>query len=950
VAPDRWSKIETLYDAALAVEPGGRASFLKDRCAGDEALRREVESLLRYGEKTGGFLEIAAPLETGQRISHYEIQGKVGVGGMGAVYRAYDSQLRRPVALKVLPPAYAADPERRDRLLREARAASALDHPNIVSIFEVGSDGGVDFIAMEFVEGKPLSELIPSKGLPVGQVLDYAIQIAGALAKAHSAGVVHRDLKPVNVMVTSDGVVKLLDFGLARRVPATGERDTTLTDEGAILGTPAYMSPEQAEGKRADSRSDIFSFGSVLYEMLSGGRAFAGDSAAGIMSAVLREEPAPLAAGVPRDLERLVTRCLRKVPARRFQHLDDVKVELEEVKAGLESGESNAMPKTRQRFSRHWLWLAPFSALAGILIVLWSFSAPAFDGTRYRYTPIVVPAYTRAIEEGGGSGAFLPAWSPDAKTIVYSGDGVRIQKVDGFESIRLTNRGLNAFFSADGSRIYYLIAGQTPRELWSISVAGGPPERVLSDLGGFGPFVDGVAESRDGSALAVVRSRKPGDDEMSVWISSPPGAPLLPYPGSPTARDLGRAHLRFSPDGTKLLLVWVPVNQPADWWLLDWPPPREPRPDAVRRLFEDGPHGWAGTHGDWLADNRHIVIALLEEGDFGGPLWMADIVTGNWRRITSGPLVFTAPRVSKDGKTLFHMPKDEEHAIEIPLDGASIRPLLAGLRREQYASWSPGREQIVFVTNQRGEAEIWLANPKEGRQWPLVTQSDFPREDGRRRFVSPVFSPDGTRIAYTARRTIWVSPVAGGPPVRICDGYCPTWSPDGQWLAFTNTARASRQQLLKVPVGHPKNQIVVRDAAGRFLPRWSPDGKWITIQLPEGFGVVSPDGARTKVLYKGVLDWGSACGWSRDGSALYVAYPTPRGRLLSVFDVATGIEQRIRDLGPINFSYFAIYSTGLSVSPDGKSLASSVLNLRFEPWILEGLEPPRPFWARLFAR
>ncbi|MGD0014233.1 MAG: serine/threonine-protein kinase, partial [Bryobacteraceae bacterium] len=274
--PARRRRVEEIYQAAAELKPEERAAFLAAACAGDEDLGCEVESLLAqpsadgmldrpaWGSGAGGGLgpdEIrerlgaggremppdAAQPAAGQRVAHYEIREKLGEGGMGAVYRAYDTQLRRPVALKVLPPEYASDPKRRERLLREARAASALNHPNIVGIHEVGSDNGVDFIAMEFIEGESLGDIIPTQGLPLGKALDYAVQIASGLARANAAGVVHRDLKPGNIMLTRDGLVKLLDFGLARRVELGEGHDTTLTVEGQIMGTPSYMSPEQAQ-------------------------------------------------------------------------------------------------------------------------------------------------------------------------------------------------------------------------------------------------------------------------------------------------------------------------------------------------------------------------------------------------------------------------------------------------------------------------------------------------------------------------------------------------------------------------------------------------------------------------------------------------------------------------------------------------------------------------------
>jgi serine/threonine protein kinase len=307
--PARWRRVEEIYQAAAERQPEERAAFLAAACAGDEDLRREVESLLAQPTADGmldrpAWAPEATRLTAGQQVSHYQIQGKLGEGGMGAVYRAYDTQLRRLVALKVLPPEYASDPERRSRLLREARAASALNHPNIVNIYEVGSDNGVDFIAMEFIEGKTLGDIIPGKGLPLGKTLDYA------------AGVIHRDLKPGNIMLTGPasghpGLVKLLDFGLARRVELGPGHETTLTMEGAILGTPAYMSPEQAQGKPVDARSDVFSFGSVLYQMVTGRRAFEKDSHISTLAAVVQEEPRPLPSSVPRDLERTIARCAK---------------------------------------------------------------------------------------------------------------------------------------------------------------------------------------------------------------------------------------------------------------------------------------------------------------------------------------------------------------------------------------------------------------------------------------------------------------------------------------------------------------------------------------------------------------------------------------------------------------------------------------------------------------
>ena len=282
----------------------------------------------------------------GQQLGSYQILSLLGTGGMGVVYKARDTRLKRSVAIKVLPADQVSDPERKRRFIQEARAASALNHPNIITIHDIGSEGGIDFVVMEYVAGKTLDQMIPRKGLRLNETLKLAVQMADALAKAHSAGIVHRDLKPTNVMVTDDGLVKVLDFGLAKLTEVEsdegGTRTTQLqTEEGTIVGTVSYMSPEQAEGKKVDARSDIFSFGAVLYEMVTGQKAFQGDSKMSTLMAVLKQEPKPisqLVPATPRDLEKIINRCLRKDLGQRFQHMDDLKVELEELKKESDSG------------------------------------------------------------------------------------------------------------------------------------------------------------------------------------------------------------------------------------------------------------------------------------------------------------------------------------------------------------------------------------------------------------------------------------------------------------------------------------------------------------------------------------------------------------------------------------------------------------------------------------
>ena len=316
---ERWKRIEELYQAALAQPPEKRAAFLAQACPDDPQLRGEVQSLL--AQHADSFLESASvsaikALSAGAHLGNFGIVELLGRGGMGEVWLARDARLKRDVAIKVLPAGLARDPDRIARFEREARAASALNHPNIVAVYDVGRDNGTYWIASELVRGDTLRRAIEAGPLPAPRAIEIATQVAAGLAAAHAAGLVHRDLKPANIMVTRAGQVKILDFGLAKqRYPAPDSTTAYLTDEGVVLGTVGYMSPEQVRGEPADPRADLFSFGVVLYEMLCGKRAFAGGSSVEVMNAILKEEPPELPASVPPALGRIVRRCLEKEPA-----------------------------------------------------------------------------------------------------------------------------------------------------------------------------------------------------------------------------------------------------------------------------------------------------------------------------------------------------------------------------------------------------------------------------------------------------------------------------------------------------------------------------------------------------------------------------------------------------------------------------------------------------------
>ncbi|HEY7304179.1 MAG TPA: serine/threonine-protein kinase [Bryobacteraceae bacterium] len=313
----RWGRIERIFHEALALEPRDRPGFVQTACGKDENLRQLVESLLAHDDS---FIAQDASHGTVDRIGPYRLQRKLGAGGMGEVYLAQDTRLGRQVAVKILPREFSADVERRRRFLREAKAASALNHPNVVTVHDFGHEGEVDYLVMEYIAGRPLDRLIPHNGLKTREALHYGIQIADAVAYAHRAGILHRDLKPANVLVTGTGTAKVLDFGLAKVIGNDHTRSAE-TRDGIILGTAAYMSPEQAEGKPVDARSDIFSFGSMLYEMVTGHQPFHRESVASTIAAIVHDEPRPASAvadDVSAELSGVIQRCGRKDPAQRF--------------------------------------------------------------------------------------------------------------------------------------------------------------------------------------------------------------------------------------------------------------------------------------------------------------------------------------------------------------------------------------------------------------------------------------------------------------------------------------------------------------------------------------------------------------------------------------------------------------------------------------------------------
>lgn len=432
----------------------------------------------------------------GTTISHYSILEKLGEGGMGVVYKARDTHLDRFVAIKVLPAEKVGDAERKRRFVQEAKAASSLNHPNIVTIYDIGQAEHVDFISMECVSGKTLDRLIPRHGMRLDEALKYAVQIADALARAHTAGIVHRDLKPGNIMVNEHGLVKILDFGLAKLTETTpcSENESTLTmrastEEGRIVGTVAYMSPEQAEGKKVDARSDIFSFGSLLYEMVTGERAFHGDTKASTLAAILKENPPParqLVNGLPREVDRLVSRCLQKDINRRCQHMDDVKIVLEELKEESDSGVLGAVAVSKPKTRRGVIWAVRVAAALVIaMVAVWL--------VRSRNQLPEQPLVAVPLTSYPGNESW-PSLSPDGTQVAFAWNGekqdnwdIYVKQIGVEPPYRLTKDPAMDFspaWSPDGRLIAFL--RELPRGKTAIILIPqrGGSERILAEVTG----------------------------------------------------------------------------------------------------------------------------------------------------------------------------------------------------------------------------------------------------------------------------------------------------------------------------------------------------------------------------------------------------------------------------------------------------------------------------------
>jgi Tol biopolymer transport system component/predicted Ser/Thr protein kinase len=826
----------------------------------------------------------------GTTVGHYEILEKLGEGGMGVVYKARDLLLNRNAALKFLPSDSVDAEDRRRRFVQEAQSASALNHPNIVTIYEVAQAGERDFIAMELVQGQALEKMIGRKPLPLGTVLDCGIQIADALAAAHAAGIVHRDLKPANVMVSDSGRVKVLDFGLAKLLAGgsgSGDASETMllaespqTVRGAIMGTVAYMSPEQAEGKPVDHRSDIFSFGAVLYEMLTARRAFDGGSTVSTLAAILTTEPTPLsaeAAGLPPELVRIVSRCLRKSPEKRWQSIADVRIALAELKQDLDAGQLDVPHASGP--ARRALW-APLAAAAIAAAGLTGFVA-----WRAR-PPAPPPDLWQVVRLTADAGASLtPAISRDGKLVTYVSDragddtmDLWVQQIDTGDPVQLT-RGLGVCrdpaFSPDASQIV-LHCGVEPDGIYVVPTFGGLPKRLADG--------EGPQFSPDGSQISY-KASPPGNGnaQPTIWIMPATGGA-----GKEIKVGKGMAGTPvWTPDGKGLLFIGFGDQangvDDGDWYYVSAESGAVSKTGARQRLEAAGlslgrnlaplPGGVLFAHGG--IESTNIYRMPLD------PTFQK--VAGDPLPIIVGAGFNFSPTASQDGRRATfavgnnlsaNIWKASIDARTGAVAGASVR-ITSGLYPSLSPSPSRDAKYLAYLGGSRRSPEIRLRDLAAGTDRRLAEAKDWS-------YV--VLSPDGSTVAYSSDlrigSAVYSVAASGGLPRKVCEacGRPVEWLSDKTKILI-DSAGAQHRDIHLLDVASGQSKTIVQAAEFQVtMPHLSPDGRLLT------FSSVRPGRARRiyAVPFNGEMvpekDWillvvGADLDrqpiWSPSGNAIY---------------------------------------------------------------------------------
>ncbi len=871
MTPERWQQVKDILHVAMQKEPQERSTFLDQACQDDPSLKPEVESLL--ASKAGDIddlLQSALPnraaLGKGARLGPYEIVSLIGAGGMGEVYCARDTTLKRDVAIKVLPHSYTSDPGRSHRLQQEAEATAALNHPNILTIYQVGRENGKLYIAAELLHGETLREKLLAGHLPLRSAIEYGVQMARGLAAAHEHAIVHRDLKPENVFITKDGHLKILDFGLAKlrqHMPDFSDEaraQTFATEPGVVLGTVAYMSPEQVQGKATDHRSDIFSLGEVLYEMLAGCRAFQRPSGVETMNAILTEDPpaiSQVAPNVPVALQRVVHRCLEKNPEQRFHAASDVGYALEAL------SDSGSYPMVSAAAAKRPIWKKWLLAGAtgaviatGIAVLVarhrsvgpalhleaailpppgegfWSnLTQPAAISPNGAFVALIAMRNghtdlwlrrldsTEAQPIGGTENASNPFWSPDSRYIGFFADG-KLKKVDvsGGKVSDLCpagSIGMGGAWSSNGVIVFATFADV----LKHVSESGGIPEPIpgipLSKdaIGQYWPVF-----LPDGNHFLFIDWRYPvtGTHDNVVWLASLDGEKARPLPLDSSSVQFSEGYLLFSRDSDLFAqqfdLSHNELNGPA-------------RPVARNVQYDTFLQNAAFT----VSANGILVYGAVGVGVNTELTWMDR--DGHSIGVLGGPGQFERHAISPDARRVAVVNKpsgpretiwiyDVDRGTRVPLDAAESGPSLYSPR------WSPDGKQVAYRGAGGKNCALYLrASDGSGQEKVVQDTSDgaLTLED---------WSPDGRFLLFDHLRFLgprtWHNalnvlrvPGTEKPELEIDNAEYGKFSPDGHWLAYNDDISG---QVYVTPFPGPGARIAVSSSGGND-PRWRGDGQ-----------------------------------------------------------------------------------------------------------------------------
>ena len=872
------------------------------------------------------------PLATNTRLGRYEIRSQIGAGGMGEVYRARDPKINRDVAIKVLPAAFSADAERLRRFEQEAQAAGALNHPNILAIHDVDAHDGYPYVVSELLEGETLHRLMGGAALPQRKAVDYAHQIAQGLTAAHERGIVHRDLKPENIFVTNDGRVKILDFGIAKLVErgdgVAAQTDLPTrhlnTDPGAVIGTAGYMSPEQVRGQRVDHRSDIFSFGAVLYEMLSGRRAFKGDSAVETLNAILKEDPPDLSATnsqITPALERVVKHCLEKNLAQRFQSARDLAFALEALSAPSGAHQTQApraLPTAEKARTflcarERLMWVAASLLLttAALVSTLLYVRRPSPEAQVTRFS-INLPAGTNTAATAAptlslgtntaANSAPVLALSPDGRRLVFDASDAAgksqlwLRPLDSFSTQPLpgTDGATFPFWSPDGRHVAFFADNKLKR----LDVGSGVIETVCQAGPGTGDWNrNGVIlfSGRSGTSLSRVNAAG-GQPEAVTELDAERGETNHNFPS-------------FLPDGNHFLFhirggdnpgIYVGSFKARDSKLLI--PLSKDGANATRAVWS--PPGYI-----LYALNRTTLLARAFDPERlelqGEPFRVADnlIVSeaGNARFAVSanGVLAF----IQGGAADIVQLTWRDREGKRLGVIGPAAPWLTFRL--------SPDERSAALIRDEPSrQSSLWLLDLSQGATTRFITEGNN---------LEPVWSPDGNQLAFASARnsppTVFLKPLAGNVPEEQLlesrfQSSPASWSPDGKFLIYAVFSPLTRGDIWLLPLyGERKPQPLFQTKAGERFARVSPDGNWLAYQSDESganeiYVTQFPQPARS---WRISTSGGVNPFWRGDGKELFFVsgnklMAVSTGGIISGAEFQSGTPQPLFEIDGINYA------------------------------------------------